>query len=71
MLDQALEQLAQAKSQLVLDQVTLKRQQDLRGKKRQFAQQDLDTAQGTVNDDQAKVKSAEAAAEASAQCESR
>ena len=36
-LDQAQGQLAQAKSQLVLDQITLKRQQDLRAKEREFA----------------------------------
>jgi multidrug efflux system membrane fusion protein len=59
-LDQAQGQLAQAKSQLVLDQITLKRQQDLRAKN-VTSPQDLDTAQGTVNNDEAKVKSAEAA----------
>jgi membrane fusion protein, multidrug efflux system len=57
---QAQGQLAQAKSQLVLDQITLKRQQDLRSKGVN-APQDLDTAQGTVNNDEAKVKSAEGA----------
>jgi multidrug efflux system membrane fusion protein len=59
-LDQAQGQLAQAKSQLVLDQITLKRQQDLRAKGVN-APQDFDLAQGTVNSDEAKVKSAEAA----------
>ena len=59
-LDQAQGQLAQAKSQLVLDQITLKRQQDLRSKG-VTSPQDLDTAQGTVNNDEAKVKSAEGA----------
>jgi membrane fusion protein, multidrug efflux system len=57
-LDQAQGQLAQAKSQLVLDQITLKRQQDLRAKGVN-SPQDFDTAQGTVNNDEAKVKSAE------------
>ena len=57
---QAQGQLAQAKSQLVLDQITLKRQQDLRAKG-VTSPQDLDTAQGTVNNDEAKVKSAEGA----------
>jgi multidrug efflux system membrane fusion protein len=59
-LDQAQGQLAQAKSQLVLDQITLKRQQDLRAKG-VTSPQDFDTAQGTVNNDEAKVKSAEGA----------
>jgi multidrug efflux system membrane fusion protein len=57
---QAQGQLAQAKSQLVLDQITLKRQQDLRSKG-VTSPQDLDAAQGTVNNDEAKVKSAEGA----------
>jgi membrane fusion protein, multidrug efflux system len=52
--------LAQAKSQLILDQISLKRQQDLRSKG-VTSPQDLDTAQGTVNNDEAKVKSAEGA----------
>ncbi len=59
-LDQAKGQLAQAQSQLVLDQITLKRQQELRARN-VVAPQDLDVAQGTVNSDEAKVKSAEAA----------
>jgi multidrug efflux system membrane fusion protein len=60
LLDQAQGQLAQAKSQLVLDQINLTRQQNLRGKNVN-SPQDLDTAQGTVNNDEAKVKSAEGA----------
>ena len=59
-LEQAQGQLSQAKSQLVLDQITLKRQQDLRSKGVN-SPQDYDTAQGTVNNDEAKVKSAEGA----------
>jgi multidrug efflux system membrane fusion protein len=59
LLEQAQGQLAQAKSQLVLDQITLKRQQELRARN-VTSPQDLDTAQGTVNSDEAKVKSAEA-----------
>lgn len=59
-LDQAQGQLAQAKTQLVLDQITLKRQQELRARN-VISPQDLDLAQGTVNSDEAKVKSAEAA----------
>jgi multidrug efflux system membrane fusion protein len=59
-LDQAQGQLAQAKSQLVLDQITLKRQQDLRSKG-VTSPQDMDQAQGTVNNDEAKVRSAEGA----------
>jgi multidrug efflux system membrane fusion protein len=57
-LDQAQGQLAQAKAQLVLDQITLKRQQELRARN-VISPQDLDVAQGTVNSDEAKVKSAE------------
>lgn len=60
MLDQAQGQLAQARSQLVLDQINLKRQHDLRSKGVN-SPQDFDTAQGTVNNDDAKVKSAEGA----------
>jgi membrane fusion protein, multidrug efflux system len=59
-LEQMQGQLAQAKSQLVLDQITLKRQQDLRSKGVN-SPQDYDTAQGTVNNDEAKVKTAEGA----------
>ena len=59
-LDQAQGQLAQAKSQLVLDQITLRRQLDLRAKGVN-SPQDFDAAQGTVNNDEAKVKSAEGA----------
>jgi multidrug efflux system membrane fusion protein len=58
-LDQAQGQLGQAKSQMILDQITLKRQQDLRARGVN-SPQDLDVAQGTVNNDEAKVKSAEA-----------
>lgn len=57
--DQAKGQLAQAQSQLVLDQITLQRQQELRARN-VVAPQDLDTAQGTVNNSRAKVTSAEA-----------
>jgi len=57
-LDQAQGQLAQARSQLVLDQISLTRQQNLRARN-VTSPQDLDTAQGTVNNDEAKVKSAE------------
>ena len=56
--DQAQGQLAQTKAQLALDQITLKRQQDLRARN-VVSQQDLDVAQATVNSDEAKVKSAE------------
>ena len=59
-LDQTKGQLAQARSQLALDQITLKRQQELRSRGVN-SPQDLDVAQGTVNSDEAKVKSAEAA----------
>ena len=47
-------------TQLVLDQITLKRQQELRARN-VISPQDLDTAQATVNSDEAKVQSAEAA----------
>jgi len=57
-LTQAQGQLAQAQAQLVLDQITLKRQQELRAKG-VISPQDLDTAQATVKNDEAKVKSAE------------
>jgi multidrug efflux system membrane fusion protein len=59
-LEQAQGQLAQAKSQLVLDRITLKRQQELRARGVN-APQDLDVAQGNVNSDEAKVKTAEGA----------
>lgn len=58
-LDQAQGQLAQTKAQLGLDQITLKRQQQLRARN-VISPQDLDVAQATVNSDEAKVKSAEA-----------
>jgi membrane fusion protein, multidrug efflux system len=59
-LDQAQGQLAQTKAQLTIDQVTLKRQQELRVRNVN-SQQDLDVAQWTVNSDEAKVKTAEGA----------
>src|SRR5947209_5158857 len=59
-LDQAQGQLGQAKSKLVLDQITLKRQQELRARN-VIAPQDLDTAQATVKSDEAMVKTAEGA----------
>src|SRR6266571_2897460 len=59
-LEQAQGQLAQAKSKLVLDQITLKRQQELRARN-VISPQDLDTAQATVKSDEAKVKTAEGA----------
>lgn len=59
-LEQAQGQLGQAQSQLLLDQTTLKRQQELRARGVN-SQQDLDVAQWTVNSDLAKVKTAEAA----------
>ena len=57
-LEQAQGQLAQAKSQIVLDQITLRRQEDLRAKGVN-SPADFDAAQGTVNNDEAKMKSAE------------
>ena len=62
-LDQAKGQLAQAQSQLVLDQITLKRQQELRARGVN-APQDLDVAQGTFNNDKDKVQAAQAAVDA-------
>lgn len=59
-LDQAQGQLGQAKSKLVLDQITLKRQQGLHARN-VISPQDLDTAQATVNSDEAMVKTAEGA----------
>jgi multidrug efflux system membrane fusion protein len=59
-LDQAEGQLGQAKSKLVLDQITLKRQQALRARN-VISPQDLDTAQATVKGDEATVKTAEGA----------
>ena len=59
-LDQAQGQLGQAKSKLVLDQITLKRQQALRARN-VISPQDLDTAQATVKGDEATVKTAEGA----------
>jgi multidrug efflux system membrane fusion protein len=57
-LEQAQGQLGQAKSKLVLDQITLKRQQELRARN-VISPQDLDSAQATVNSDEAMVKTAE------------
>lgn len=59
-LEQAQGQLGQAKSKLVLDQITLKRQQELRARN-VISPQDLDTAQATVKSDEAMVKTAEGA----------
>src|SRR6266849_509469 len=59
-LDQAQGQLGQAQSQLVLDQIILKRQQELRARN-VISPQDLDTAQATVKSDEAKVRTAEGA----------
>src|SRR3989440_6425539 len=59
-LDQAQGQLGQAKSKLVLDQITLKRQQELRARN-VISPQDLDAAQATVKSDEAMVKTAEGA----------
>ena len=59
-LEQAQGQLAQAQSKLVLDQITLKRQQELRARN-VISPQDLDTAQATVKSDEAAVKTAEGA----------
>jgi multidrug efflux system membrane fusion protein len=57
-LTQAQGQLGQAQSQMVLDQITLKRQQELRARN-VISPQDLDSAQATVKSDEAKVKTAE------------
>ena len=57
-LAQAQGQLAQAQSQVVLDQITVKRQQELRAKS-VISSQELDSTQATLNNDEAKVKSAE------------
>ena len=59
-LTQAQGQLAQAQSQMVLDQITLKRQQELRARN-VTSPQDLDSAQATVKSDEAKVKTSEGA----------
>ena len=59
-LDQAAGQLAQARAQLTLDQLNLKRQQDLRAKN-VTAQQELDVAQANLNSTQARVQTADAA----------
>jgi membrane fusion protein, multidrug efflux system len=57
-LTQAQGALAQAQSQMVLDQITLKRQQELRSRN-VISPQDLDSAQATVKSDEAKVKTGE------------
>ncbi len=62
-LEQAQGGLAQAKAQLALDQLNLRRQEDLRAKN-VIAPQDFDTAQATVKSDEAKVQSAQAAVDA-------
>jgi membrane fusion protein, multidrug efflux system len=62
-LEQAKGQLAQAQAQVVLDEITLKRQQELRARGVN-APQDLDVAQGTVNSDKAKAQAAQAAVDA-------
>ena len=59
-LEQAQGQLAQAKAQFTIDEVTLQRQRELRAKN-VISQQELDMAQWTANADEAKVKSAEGA----------
>ena len=59
-LEQSQGQLAQAQSKLVLDQITLKRQQELRARS-VISPQDLDTAQATVKSDEALVKTADGA----------
>ena len=59
-LDQAHGQLGQAQSKMLLDQITLKRQQELRARN-VISPQDLDTAQATVKSDEAMVKTAEGA----------
>src|SRR5207249_6954027 len=59
-LEQAQGQLGQAQSKLVLDQITLKRQQELRARN-VISPQDLDTAQATVNSDEATVRTADGA----------
>src|SRR5438552_1868045 len=62
-LEQAKGQLAQAQAQLVLDEITLKRQQELRARGVN-APQDLDVAQGTFNNDKANVQAAQAEVDA-------
>jgi multidrug efflux system membrane fusion protein len=62
-LGQAQGQLAQANAQLALDQLNLKRQEDLRARN-VISQQDFDTAEATAKSDEAKVQSAQAAVSA-------
>src|SRR6058998_4055676 len=52
--------LEQAQAQATLDQITMKRQQELRARN-VISPQDLDTAQATVKSDEATVKTAEGA----------
>ncbi len=59
-LDNAQGALAQANAQLALDQLNLKRQEDLRARK-VIAQQEYDTMVATAKTDEAKVQSAQAA----------
>ena len=59
-LTQAQGQLAQAQSQVILDQLTVNRQKELRTKGVN-SPQDFDTAQATLKSDEAKAKSAEGA----------
>lgn len=59
-LTQAQGQLAQAQSQVILDQITVNRQKELRAKGVN-SPQDFDTAQATLKNDEAKAKSAEGA----------
>ena len=59
-LDNAQGALAQADAQLALDQLNLKRQEDLRARK-VIAQQEYDTMVATAKTDEAKVQSAQAA----------
>ena len=59
-LAQAQAQFAQAQSQMVLDEITLKRQQELRARG-VTSPQDFDVAQGTVNNDKAKMQGAQGA----------
>ncbi|MBA3831573.1 MAG: efflux RND transporter periplasmic adaptor subunit [Chthoniobacterales bacterium] len=59
-LDQAKGLLAQAKAQVALDLVNIKRQQDLRAKN-VISQQEFDASRATLTSDEAKLQSAEAA----------
>lgn len=59
-LDQAKGLLAQAEAQVALDQVNIKRQQDLRAKN-VISQQEFDASRATLTSDEAKLQSAQAA----------